>query len=358
MGPGWESTWEGTGIHFDYPPISDLSKEVPPSYQSTEASISTSAPLLPSPQDFLAEASNILEGELGLGLKETERQLGEWLGRQADAARLLGLTFNVSYLQPVREIIESLPSEIESAFSEFQEAAQIPYLRDLYRLQEDTKEALRRLNYDFAARGMVGSGPWVTSRERVVREAQRRIADLLYPYYRGTSRLEEALDTDALLRAAQAMREYQLRTEAAASRLRGWEEPLFRTLTALAPEAGRLGTSVLDTLRRGYFDALSSELARSAALRNMYGLPAMMSVLNELTQIGALPRQIAQSNINALIEDLFYRLGLGSRIAGGFGGPYATASEYIEETSPMNWLGRGLSAFGWGLVSDILRRGS
>jgi len=197
-----------------------------------------------------------------------------------------------------REPTTGLPSPYGSrVFSQLLRSYQDLYEAERQKQREDFADLMRRWNYEMGARNMIGSGPWVEG-------TQRRVSDFLEKLYGRQAQLSSDL----------------------LSRLRGFQQ--YET---------------------GAQQSIASTLA------NVYGTRGIMSTLSDIMKMGALPRTIEEANINAILSDLFYRLGLGSRIAGGFGQPYITTREVVEQASPLPYVQGGLTAFGLGLYDYLSR---
>jgi len=186
----------------------------------------------------------------------------------------------------------------ESIFSNLLKA-----YRDLYEAQKEEQlrrfgEDLRRWNYEMAASGMLGSGPWVEGK-------RRRVSDIL---------------------------------------------------SGLTQQQAQYGGDILSQMRRfrEYETGLGLNLA--STLANIYGTRGILSTISDLMKLGSLPRTIEESSIQAALNDLFYRLGIGARIGGGFGRQYETSEEVIRRTAPSGFLG-GLQAFSIGLLDYLSRLG-
>lgn len=163
-------------------------------------------------------------------------------------------------------------------------------------VEQASKDVIREWNYASAMRNLLGSGPWETG-------LSRRLAQI---------------------------------TSAGLQNISNVLEDVLRT--------GRQAT---------LYEALMSP-AIASTLYNVYGFPGYLQTMQTAYQLASIPQQVEASNIEAALNDLFYRLGLLARISGGFGQPYQTTTTRTTTlTTPLQAILTGLSGIGYGLTRGL-----
>ena len=293
----------------------------------------------------------VFRSEQALKVGTLAQRLSDWL--TAQKARIgTGLEeFKKLVAKPAVERARDVVREALTEGERIEEAYGVPFRRALERLSRDLEEAQRDLQYRFGARGMVGSGPWVRAREKLAEKFVESLADQLYRYQRGLSEWARTRVEPSLRNLALGIERGGLSLSGYLPSLLGYRSQLYSVIPGAVERAYGL---VSDLLKRTQAAKQYEDLARLATaetLYGMYGTPSVLSTLGTLYELAGIPRRIEEANVEAALQDLLYRIGLMSRIAGGFGQP--RVSERVETDS---WLTPLLGGVQTGIMSFLLER--
>lgn len=98
----------------------------------------------------------------------------------------------------------------------------------------------------------------------------------------------------------------------------------------LATSGAGLGEELIGVARGLRQYETPTQLNLAQGLADIYGTKGLASTYSTALQQGAVPRKTAAATTQAQLSDLMYRMGLGSRLAGGFGGAMPTTKTTTE----------------------------
>ena len=285
-----------------------------------------------------------------LRLGTLSQQLADWLTRRKAEIGLDLEGFQKLTVSPALKGAQDIVEEALRGKEKVEERYGVPFRQALSRLGEDLARAQRKLQYRFGARGTIGSGPWVEARADLIRSYMRPLIDQLYGYRRGISEWESTDVEAPLRRLALGIERGQLGLGQIPTSLMEYRRQLYSVL----PQATERAYGILsDLLGRAQTEKRYEDLLRmtgAETLYGMYGTPAILSTLGTLYGLAGTPREVEEANVEAALQDLLYRLGIMSRIAGGFGQPMVR--ERVETTP---YLGPALlSGIQTGIMSYLL----
>jgi hypothetical protein len=107
--------------------------------------------------------------------------------------------------------------------------------------------------------------------------------------------------------------------------------------TNMSTYGGKMADNLINQARllTTYKTGLQNDIL--SGLANSYGSTGMANLLTTANTLASVPQQIAGAEREANINDLLYRIGLGTRVAGGYGTGMNASSASSSTPGGMDW---------------------